>query len=269
MPCVARAAVGGTVEAYAILRSLMVVTRFPVLAPSLRIAPRLRAVMVSARKYVVQAKGHHVSHHRIVTQHQHPCHGIHKCRVRGERLAEPLTGYGLLGNRRFRRHSSKGIPVSLRHFRAAPVTAVADVGEESGCGITAMSIILSGYGINNTPEDLRNTYYPVLNGENMSKELKSYGIDNTDFYFDDVHLSKESMSQHLKTNRPILICVWNKSYENRWTTSSHYMVLLAGDDDMVYISNPNGGKNDAKSSGWYKYKEIQPYIAKAMYIESD
>lgn len=141
--------------------------------------------------------------------------------------------------------------------------------EESGCGITAMSIILSGYGINNTPEDLRNTYYPVLNGENMSRELKSYGIDNTDFYFDDVHLSKESMSQHLKTNRPILICVWNKSYENRWTTSSHYMVLLAGDDDMVYISNPNGGKNDAKSSGWYKYKEIQPYIAKAMYIESD
>lgn len=48
--------------------------------------------------------------------------------------------------------------------------------EESGCGITAMSVILSGYGINNTPDDLRNKYYPVLNGENMSKELKGYGI---------------------------------------------------------------------------------------------
>ena len=40
------------------------------------------------------------------------------------------------------------------------------------------------------------------------------------------------------------------------------------DNDMVYISNPNGGKNDSKSSGWYKSKQITPYIAKALYIES-
>lgn len=49
-------------------------------------------------------------------------------------------------------------------------------------------------------------------------------------------------------NRPILVCVWNKPYDNRWTTASHYMVLLAADNkDMVYISNPNSGKNDSKS----------------------
>lgn len=29
-----------------------------------------------------------------------------------------------------------------------------------------------------------------------------------------------------------------------------------------------GGKNDSKSSGWCKYKEITPYIAKVLYIES-
>ncbi|CDA31085.1 unknown [Clostridium sp. CAG:492] len=57
--------------------------------------------------------------------------------------------------------------------------------------------------------------------------------------------------------------------DSNWTTSSHYMALLATDNnDMVYISNPNGGKNDSKSSGWYKFKEITPYIAKALYIES-
>lgn len=51
--------------------------------------------------------------------------------------------------------------------------------------------------------------------------------------------------------------------------SSHYMVLLATDDkDMVYISNPNGGENDSKSSGWYNFKEVIPYIAKVLYIES-
>ena len=46
------------------------------------------------------------------------------------------------------------------------------------------------------------------------------------------------------------------------------MALLATDDeDMVYISNPNGGENDSKSSGWYSFKEVTPYIAKALYIE--
>ncbi len=29
-----------------------------------------------------------------------------------------------------------------------------------------------------------------------------------------------------------------------------------------------GGENNSKSSGWYKFKEVTPYIAKALYIES-
>ena len=40
--------------------------------------------------------------------------------------------------------------------------------ENSGCGITAMSIILSGYGKYKTPEDLWQKYYPVLIGANIS-----------------------------------------------------------------------------------------------------
>ena len=64
-----------------------------------------------------------------------------------------------------------------------------------------------------------------------------------------------------------MICVWNKPHDNRWTNSSHYMVLLASTNNEVYISNPNGGQNDYRSSGWYDYDEVIPYIAKAMYIE--
>lgn len=46
------------------------------------------------------------------------------------------------------------------------------------------------------------------------------------------------------------------------------MALLACDDNnMVYVSNPNGLKNDSKSSGWYNIDEISPYIAKALFIE--
>ena len=112
---------------------------------------------------------------------------------------------------------------------------------ENGCGITVLSIILSGYGKDFTPEDLREKYYPVLDYSNLSKELSTtFGIENSDFYYDSVHLSNENIITHLKTNRPIIICVWNKPQNNRWTTASHYMALLATDDnEKVYVSNPN------------------------------
>lgn len=113
--------------------------------------------------------------------------------------------------------------------------------ETSGCGITAMSIILSGYGKSCTPEDLRKEFFPVLNGDLISSTLsRVYNLSNSDFYYDSIHLSNETIERHLKSDRPILICVWNKPKANRWTTASHYLVLLACDNNhMVYVSNPN------------------------------
>ena len=112
---------------------------------------------------------------------------------------------------------------------------------ENGCGIAVMSIILSGYNKNFTPEDLREKYYPRLDYETFSNELSaSYGIKSSGFYYDSPHLSNKSITEHLESNRPIVICVWNKPTENRWTTTSHYMALLATDNNgMVYVSNPN------------------------------
>lgn len=112
---------------------------------------------------------------------------------------------------------------------------------EKGCGVTVMSIILSGYGKDYTPDDLREKYYPVMNYENLSDELfKTFGIKNSDFYYDATHLSNDYIIEHLKTDRPIIVCVWDKPSDNRWTTASHYLALLATDENnMVYISNPN------------------------------
>lgn len=143
--------------------------------------------------------------------------------------------------------------------------------EENGCGITTLAIILSGYGKNVTPEDLRKKYYPVLDSQDISEELaKTYHIKNSDFLYDNTHLSNQFIIEYLQTNRPILICLWNNPSDNRWTTASHYMVLLASDGDhMVYVSNPNGLENDSKSSGWYDINEITPYLAKVLLIESD
>lgn len=142
--------------------------------------------------------------------------------------------------------------------------------EENGCGITSLAIILSGYGKNVTPEDLRKKYYPVLDSNKISQELsKTYHIKNSDFVYDTKHLSNDYILEYLQTNRPILVCLWNKPSDNRWTTASHYMVLLASDNgNMVYVSNPNGLENNSKSSGWYDINEITPYLAKALFIES-
>ena len=141
--------------------------------------------------------------------------------------------------------------------------------EENGCGITALSIILSGYGKNVTPEDLRKEYYPVLDGSKFGQVLKeTYEIDNSDFLYNSTDFSKNTILNWLQTNRPILVCVWNQPHNNRWTTASHYLVLLACDDNnKVYVSNPNGGQKDEKSSGWYNINEITPYIAKILFIE--
>lgn len=140
---------------------------------------------------------------------------------------------------------------------------------DNGCGITTLSIILSGYNKDCSPESLRKKYSPVLKYDKLGVELASvYGIDNSDFCYDSVRLSAPKIEEHLKTNRPIIICVWNNPKENRWTSTSHYMALLATDGKgLVYVSNPNGGKNDSKSSGWYELNEVVPYIAKALYIE--
>lgn len=138
--------------------------------------------------------------------------------------------------------------------------------EENGCGITSMSIILSGYGINVTPEELRKKYEPHLPGEDISKELKKYGLNCDDFLFSTAYFSKEYVMEHLKKDRPILICAWSKP-NAMWTEKSHYMVLLATDGkDKIYVSNPNGSEKK-NPSGWYEYYKVLPYIAKALFID--
>lgn len=139
---------------------------------------------------------------------------------------------------------------------------------ENGCGITSLSIIASGYGLETTPEDLRKKYYPHLDGENMKDALEDMGFKCTDFYFHKSYLNKKYIMDWLKTNRPIIICLGSE-HENNWTESSHYMTLLDIDNNgYVYVSNPNGLKEDNTDSDWYSLSEILPYTVKALFIES-
>lgn len=143
--------------------------------------------------------------------------------------------------------------------------------EENGCGLAALATISSGYGKKYTPEDLRKKYIKFeaehLEGDQMSYEIqKTLGLSNSDFLYADAYFKKNYIMGHLKENRPVLICVWNKP-DSKWTTQSHYMVLLATDmNNKVYVSNPNGLYGKEKMSGWYETEEILPYIAKALFI---
>ena len=119
---------------------------------------------------------------------------------------------------------------------------------ENGCGITSMAIVASGYGLKTTPEDLRKKYYPHLEGEEMASALKKMGFKCTDFYYHNSYLNKKYISDWLKTNRPIIICVGSKK-DNKWTNSSHYMVLLdVNSEGLVYLSNTNGLDGEENSS---------------------
>ena len=143
--------------------------------------------------------------------------------------------------------------------------------EENGCGLATLAILASGYNKNYTPEDFRRKYINFagkhLEGDQMSEEInKTFGLKNSDFVYADVYLKKEYVFNHLKEDKPVLICVWNKP-DDKWTTTSHYMLLLGTDNiNKVYVSNPNGLYGEKKMSGWYNQEEILPYIAKALFI---
>ncbi len=78
--------------------------------------------------------------------------------------------------------------------------------EENGCGITALSIILSAYGQEYTPEYLRKKYYPVMNCDTLPSELSSvYGIENSGFCYSKESFSNQKIEEHLNSNRSFLI----------------------------------------------------------------
>lgn len=124
---------------------------------------------------------------------------------------------------------------------------------ENGCGITCIATLTSGYGMDYTPEDLRKKYAPTkkdhLAGDSISYELKHYfNIDNSDFRYTDIYFEKDYIFNWLKDDKPILICVWDKP-NTKWTTASHYMLLLATDNiSKVYVSNPNGENGGPRMS---------------------
>lgn len=139
---------------------------------------------------------------------------------------------------------------------------------DNGCGITTISIIASRYGKDITPEDLRKQYYPHLKGEDIPKAFQNLGINCTEFQYGLSYFTKQYVTDYLEKDKPIMVCVINKP-TTKWTTSSHYLALLATDTskEYIYVSNPNAEDGENDSSGWYITDDILPYIVKAVFIK--
>lgn len=138
--------------------------------------------------------------------------------------------------------------------------------QENGCGITSIAIIASAYGKEITPENLREKYYPHLEGDKIPEVLEEMSISNSGFYFSQKDISEERVMKNLQQDKPILICVVNKP-NDKWTKKSHYMVLLEGKEDKVYVCNPAAGNKGHLKSGWYKIGEVLPYVVKAVLMK--
>ena len=109
----------------------MVVHRTPLQRIALDEAIGLRTVVVVELEDMVQAQWHHVVHASLTTLCHHLCHRVHKLRITGKRLLQPLTGNLVAVQSWVPRQSTKGIPVGLREMVTTPVLVESDIGDTS------------------------------------------------------------------------------------------------------------------------------------------
>lgn len=125
----------------------------------------------------------------------------------------------------------------------------------TGCGPTALAIIASGYGINETPETIANNMRPPTSSTELSRALSEVlNLKNTVCESN----QKEKMIENLKKGRPVVISVLgteggaNSKY-NFSAGNSHIIAALAiNEQNQVYIANPAATRNH----GWVPIDDV-------------
>lgn len=123
--------------------------------------------------------------------------------------------------------------------------------QSKGCGITSTSIILNGYGVNATPETVKNDGL-CPNGNDMNyyiKEFAKYGIES---HYVESNLQEVAI-ENLKAGRPILIHVQKGIPVGSKGYSGHYMTLLGmNSSGQIFLGDPGSTTN----SGYYDPSQI-------------
>lgn len=121
--------------------------------------------------------------------------------------------------------------------------------KSSGCSITSVAIILTGYGQDVTPEDIRKEVGGKIT--NLVTLLQKHGVSCNR---PGRALTAEQIRTHMQTGKPIIVNV-----KGEWTSSTgHYMTLLDyrnnNGREEVYVSNP--GTVNSSKNGWVALSRI-------------
>lgn len=124
--------------------------------------------------------------------------------------------------------------------------------KNSGCSVTSVAVILSGYGIDRNPEDIRR-----INPDGISivGVLRSFGLTCRE----DQNATAEEILQHLNTGNPVIINAGNGYWSNG---SGHYFAVLEANGDQVYVSNVGS----STKTGWMDVNKVLLQNKKVIFI---
>ena len=131
-----------------------------------------------------------------------------------------------------------------------------------GCGPTALAIVASGYGINQTPETIAKYMVGNTGFDTLSRALTNcVHLTNTVYHSN----FSNKLRENLNSGRPVIVSVGH-SPTNMFTDKSHIMAALAiNDNSEVWISNPNSGK----ACGWISLDTVVSHLTYIITIDSD
>lgn len=124
--------------------------------------------------------------------------------------------------------------------------------KNSGCSVTSVAVILSGFKIDRNPEDVRRI---GPGGISITGVLNSFGLKTQ-------VINKPSTTQvlnHLSSGNPVIINAGN----GYWSRSTgHYFPVLEAQGNQVYVANVGS----SSKTGWYDINKVLQDNKKVIFI---
>lgn len=123
----------------------------------------------------------------------------------------------------------------------------------SGCGPTALAMVLKYYNVNVTPADTANVCLTWMSTcriagggttqEGLARVAKEYGLQASS------GISWDRVIWLISRSRPVVVSVGSGG-GSLFTSNRHYIVLKAKIGDTIYVSDPNGSHQYIKSASY-------------------
>lgn len=120
--------------------------------------------------------------------------------------------------------------------------------KSSGCSVTSVAVVLSGYGIDKNPEDIRPKDGTMISITNV---LEQHGLKATRVN----KPSAETVLSHLNNGDAVIIYAGGKEkgYSGQWSsTTGHYFPVLEADGTKGYVANVGS----STKTGWFEMSTI-------------